>query len=175
MNPWGQFEWTFKGGDLPSNVVQCDNVLTVLSVQLTDFGSYTCTASNVLQGDIHEGSYIFELINSGPDTDPTDLTVMASTSVSVSLRWTCGHNGGDDNMWFELYLSKAGGEYEVYDNKIPAVCSTGERNRPDYRVEGLESDTEYQFQVWSRSTDGPVMLPATTALATSGRLCLTAY
>ena len=25
MNPWGQFEWAFEGGELPSNVVQCDN------------------------------------------------------------------------------------------------------------------------------------------------------
>ena len=173
MNPWGQFEWTFEGGELPSNAVQCGNVLTLLSVQLTDFGNYTCTASHVLQGNIHQSSYIIELIHGGPVTDPTDLRVEASTSVSVTLGWTCEHNGGDDNIWFELYIRQAGGEYEVYDDNIPADCTIGERNRPDYRVEGLESETEYEFQVWSRSSSGPIMLPATVTHVTSGRLCLT--
>ena len=39
------------------------------------------------------------------------------------------------------------GEYEVYDDNIPADCITGERNRPDYRVEGLESGTKYEFSL----------------------------
>ena len=140
----------------------------MLSVQLADFGNYTCTASNVLQGDIHQSSYIIELIYGGPDTDPTDLTVEASTSVSVTLGWTCGHNGGDDNMWFELYISKSGGEFELYDDNIPADCNRYERNRPDYRVEGLESETEYEIQVWSRNNAGSAMSPATASHVTSG-------
>ena len=76
-----------------------------------------------------------------------DLTVEAHTSVSVTLGWTCGHNGGDDNMRFELYVSKSGGEFEVYDDSIPADCTRGERNRPDYRVDGLQSGIKYEFEV----------------------------
>ena len=147
MGPWGQFSWTLEGDTVPGNITEVDNTLTINYVTQEHFGEYTCTAENNILGSEYIANFNIYLAQRGPPGDPTNLTVEASTSVSVTLGWTCGHNGGDDNMWFELYISQAGVEFEVYDDNIPADCITGERNRPDYRVEGLESGTKYDFKV----------------------------
>ena len=46
MNPWGQFEWMFEEGDLPSNVLVSDNVITITAVETYNIGNYTCVATN---------------------------------------------------------------------------------------------------------------------------------
>ena len=148
MNPWGQFEWEFNGGELPTNIVKLENTLTIVSVSSENFGRYNCIAINLLMGANHTVTFGIDLKKPGPPGQPTNTTVEAGTSVSVTLGWTCGHHGGDDNMWFELYvIDTTTGEFEVYDNNIPAECSIGKRNRPDYRVDGLESETENEFRI----------------------------
>ena len=171
MNPWGQFVWTFEGGELPSNVLKSDNVITILNVEAYNIGNYTCTAINEILGATYHEEFGMELKLPGVPGQVTNLIVEASTSVSVTLGWTCGHNGGDDNMWFELYISKDGGEYEVYDDNIPADCSIGDRNRPDYRVRGLDSETEYTFEVKSSNSLGrqTAIVPTTVDVVTKGK------
>ena len=113
MNPSGQIEWEFNGGELPTNITKSDNTLTLLSVESENFGRYHCLAMNELMGANHTVSFDIELRTLGPPGQPTNTTVEASTSVSVTLGWTCGHNGGDGNMWFELYISNiTTGEFE---------------------------------------------------------------
>ena len=77
---------------------------------------------------------------------------------------------GDANMWFVLYIRNHGQEYEVYDDHIPADCTTGERHKPDYRVSGLESATDYQFEIKSSNSFGrnAAVVPATVAAFTPG-------
>ena len=147
MEPWGQFSWTLEGDTVPGNIAEVDNQLIINAVAQEHFGEYTCTTVNNILGSEYSAHFNIYVSQRGPPGDPTDLTVEASTSVSVTLGWTCGHNGGDDNMWFELYISNAGGKLEIYDDNIPADCSRGERNRPDYRVDGLESEIKYEFEV----------------------------
>ena len=170
MNPWGQFEWTFEEGDVPSNVLLSDNVLTITTVETYNIGNYTCAAINEILGVTYHVEFGIELRLPGVPEPATNLTIKASTSVSVTLGWTCGHNGGDDNMWFELYIRNPGQEYEVYDDHIPADCATGERHVPGYRVSGLESATDYQFQIKSRNSFGwnAAVVPATVAVFTPG-------
>ena len=97
----------------------------------------------------------------GDPGEPTDLTVSAHTSVSVTLGWTCGHNGGDDEMVFQMEGKKESEEqFTVYDPAIPARCSIGGRIHPDYRVDGLEGDVKYIFRVsainrFMKSEQGP--------------------
>ena len=172
MNPWGHFEWEFNGGELPTNIVKSDNTLTVLSVDSDNFGRYNCFAINLLMGANHTVSFEIDLRTPGPPGQPTNTTVEASTSVSVTLGWTCGHNGGDVYMWFELYISNTTtGEFEVYDENIPADCSIGERNVPDYRVDGLESETEHIFRIDSVNSFGRAVIasPFTVEYSTRGR------
>ena len=147
MEPWGQFSWTLDGDTVPGNIAEVDNQLIINSVTQEHFGEYTCTAVNNILGTEYSAHFYIYLTQRGPPGGPTDLTVMASTSVSVTLGWTCGHNGGDDNMWFELHIRKAGGDFEVYDDNIAADCTRNERNRPDYRVDDMESVTKYEFEV----------------------------
>ena len=147
MEPWGQFSWSLEGDTVPGSISEADNQLIINSVTQEHFGEYTCTAVNNILGSEYSAHFYIYLAQRGPPGAPTDLTVEASTSVSVTLGWTCGHNGGDDNMWFELYIRQAGGEYEVFDHNIPADCTRGERNRPDYRVDDLQRGTNYEFEV----------------------------
>ena len=172
MNPWGQFEWKFNGGALPTNADKSNNTLTVLFVAGQNFGTYNCIATNDLMGTNHTGTFGIELRSPGPPAQPTNLAVKASTSVSVTLGWTCDHNGGDDNMWFELYISnKTTGEFEAYDDNIPAECSIGEIIRPDYRVEGLQSETENIYRIDAVNMYGRelVSTPLTVKYTTGGR------
>ena len=172
INPWGHFEWEFNGGELPTNIVKSDNTLTVLSVDSDNFGRYNCIAINQLMGANHTVSFEIDLRTPGPPGQPANTTVEASTSVSVTLGWTCGHNGGDDYMWFELYIcNTTTGEFEVYDENIPADCSIGERNVPDYRVDGLESETEHIFRIDSVNRFGTDVIasPLNVKYTTTGR------
>ena len=132
---------------MPGNITEADNQLIINSVTQEHFGQYKCTVVNNIIGSEYTAHFNIYLAQRGPPGDPTDLTVEASTSVSVTLGWTCGHNGGDDNMWFELHIRKAGGDFEVYDDYIPADCTRNERNRPDYKVDDLESGVKYGFEV----------------------------
>ena len=158
MTPSGTFSWVKEDGEIPQDSTQENNKLTINSVGEEDFGVYICSAMNVIQSSIFTNSFSVTLKQQGPPVQPTNLTVEASTSVSVTLGWTCGHNGGDDNMWFELFIVLDGGQFEVYDDNIPADCSTGERNRPDYRVDGLESETQFRFNVTARNKFGVAYL-----------------
>ena len=152
MTPSGTFSWVKEDGEIPQDSTQEDNKLTINSVGEDDFGVYICTATNDNNSQpLYRNSFSINLKQQGAPGQVTDLTVEAHTSVSVTLGWTCGHNGGDDNMWFEIHISVSGGEYELYDENIPADCSIGERNKPDYRVDGLASETQYGFNVTARN------------------------
>ena len=87
-------------------------------------------------------TFVISVLPPGPPAQPTNLTVMARTPVSVTLGWTCGHNGGDDNMWFVLIVVNEDTNYTI---NIPADCGVGERNQPDYRVEVLDGSTLCTF------------------------------
>ena len=101
MNPWGRFTWTYDGGDLPPNI-QYNNSITLLSLDFENFGVYFCHAENTI--DSREFSTMFAqgVDLQGAPGQPTDLTVSAHTSVSVTLGWTCGHDGGDTEMVFQM-------------------------------------------------------------------------
>ena len=104
MTPSGTFSWVKEDGEIPEDNTQEDNMLTIHSVGEDDFGVYICTATNAIQSIIYRNSFAINLIQQGPPGQATDLAVEASTSVSLTIGWTCGHHGGDDNMWFELYI-----------------------------------------------------------------------
>ena len=146
MNPWGQFTWTYEGGDLPPNV-QENNSITLLSLKSKDFGSYVCEAENTIGFTNFRLAFTLEVNLLGPPGKPSNLTVEAITSVSVTLGWTCGHNGGDDNIWFQVEIKMAGGKFELYNSAIEATCDERSRIDPDFRVDGLESSTNYAFRV----------------------------
>ena len=146
MNPWGQFKWTYEGGDLPPNIQQ-NNSITLLALESNDFGTYVCEVENTIGISDFRVAFTLEVNQQGPPGQPSNLTVEASTSVSVTLGWTCGHNGGDDNMWFEVEIEIAGEKYEMYNSAIQANCYKRGRIDPDFRVDGLESETPYTFRV----------------------------
>ena len=123
-------------------------------------------------GANHTVTFGIELRTPGPPAQPTNLAIEASTSVSVTLRWTCGHNGGDENMWFELYIrNTTTGVFEANDDNIPAECSIGEIIRPDYRVEGLQSETENTYRIDAVNMYGRELVssPLTVQYTTGGR------
>ena len=108
-----------------------------------DFGFYTCTATNTFLSTEFLASFQVQLQLRGPPAQPTDLTVLASTSVSVTLGWTCGHNGGDDNMWFEVRVYETGEQSAISYENVTTKCLGGQQLDPPHRVGGLEADTDY--------------------------------
>ena len=160
MNPWGQFTWTYDDGELPPNI-QYNNSITLLSLTAEHFGVYYCHAENTIESRVFRMIFALEVSRQGDPGEPTDLTVSAHTSVSVTLGWTCGHNGGDEEMVFQMEGRKESEEqFTVYDPAIPARCSIGGRIDPDYRVDDLEGEVKYIFRIsainrFMKSEQGP--------------------
>ena len=174
MNPWGQFVWEFEGGDLPNNA-QEDNKLIITYLDEDDFGFYTCSARNTFLTTEVFGSFELELQLRGPPAQPKDLTVLTSTSVSASLGWTCGHNGGDDHMWFELHVYETGEQNAISNENVTTTCLRGQQLDPPHRVGGLEADTDYTFTVSARNnidTTQEAESPADTGHRTIGQFIL---
>ena len=142
MEPWGTVTWSRPASGLPTKSSQSDETLTIYSITQDEFGLYICEASNTILSVKHSSTFVISVLPQGPPAQPTDLTVMASTSVSVTLGWTCGHNGGDDNMWFILNVVNEDKNYTI---NIPADCGVGERHNPDYRVEMLDGSSFCTF------------------------------
>ena len=145
MEPWCTVTWSRPMTGLPKQSSQSDTTLTINTIKQDEFGQYICEVANTIQSVKYSSMFSISVIQQGVPAQPTDLTVEASTSVSVTLGWTCGHNGGDENMWFVLFVVKEGVVVRI-DN-ITANCAIGGRNRPDYMVTGLESATKYTFLV----------------------------
>ena len=172
MEPWGTVTWSRPASGLPKQSSQNEKTLTINSIKQGEFGRYICEVTDTIQSVKYSSKFIINVIQQGPPAQPTDLTVEASTSVSVTLGWTCGHNGGDDNMWFVLDIMKA----SMHDTfNVTANCVIGERNNPDYRVEGLDSESMYIFLVTAHnkfSNGGDLPELTNTSVTLPGELIL---
>ena len=111
--------------------------------------------------------YLATVHSSNYGRQTTPLYPLISTSVSVTLRWDVWAQ-----RWFELYIrNKTTGEFEAYDDNIQAECSIGEIIRPDYRVDGLQSETENIFRIDAVNMCGRELVssPLTVQYTTGGR------
>ena len=170
MNPIGAYSWTFANGSLPPST-QNGNQLIIHSAELQHFGFYICQVENSVEelGVNFVETFPIELRLQGRPGKPENLTVEARTSVSMTLTWKCGHNGGDDNMWFEVTIYQE--EAEIRKDTVRDTCEMAEIIDPPYRIHDLQDETAYKFEViaTNRFVDMDQTLEiATTQSSTSG-------
>ena len=93
---------------------------------------------NTIVGEMYNTSHEIELIPRGPPFPPYNLTLKSHTSVSVSLSWQPGFDGGYEETKFILTYRPENSSEKVEHDAIQGL----ENN---IQVNPLESSTNYAF------------------------------
>ncbi|XP_033641191.1 proto-oncogene tyrosine-protein kinase ROS-like isoform X2 [Asterias rubens] len=108
-----------------------------------DYGVYACNSNNGIgQADKHE---IIVNKTRVPD-QPTGVVLTDQTSSSLAVRWSAGYDGGE-TQWFHVSHKKTADSSETFSDMIEGGVTT-------YNVDGLESYTEYEIQVYAENDVG---------------------
>ena len=105
---------------------------------MEEFGFYECTVQNTIVGEMYNTSHEVELIARGPPFPPYNLTVKSQTSVSVSLSWQPGFDGGYEDTTFILTYRPENSSEKVEHDAIQGIVNS-------IQVKQLESFTNYAF------------------------------
>ena len=89
-------------------------------------------------------SYILSI---GRPDSPFGVRSSEKTSDSITVSWTAGYDGGEDQWFFVSYLKTNSEDSEVFSDPI-----TGGENM--YTVTGLEGYTEYEVRVYAENEIG---------------------
>nr|XP_006814620.1 PREDICTED: fibroblast growth factor receptor 3-like [Saccoglossus kowalevskii] len=116
------------------------SILTIMSVEESDFGEYYCVARNYIGSVIH--TVLFSEISS-PDS-VTDVRVINKTDTSISLTWIPGFNGGEQQVFYIAYKESLehNTEYTAYTTN------------PFDTIFNLKPSTEYPIIVVSKNKIG---------------------
>ncbi|XP_037073378.1 nephrin-like [Pollicipes pollicipes] len=143
------FSWS-RHGDVISNEITADigcrtispqldlstwaTVLEIRDVRASDYGAYSCTATNRLGSDTHTVQLVLPSV---PDP-PLDLRVLNVSSQAITLAWTPGFDGGFIQGFRFRYSESGSPQPTVQDGDPTSVRFT---------IGGLRPDTGYQFSV----------------------------
>ena len=78
-----------------------------------------------------------------PDS-PTDVRTTEKTSDSITVSWTAGYDGGEDQWFIVSHLKTNSDDTEEFSDRI-----TGGENM--YTVTGLEGHTEYEIRIYAEN------------------------
>ena len=137
-----KFEWKHNSTVLNAN----GNQLVLNNLQLDQFGTYTCIVTNTINNREETRSFEIMLIERGPPETPTELSVTSTTSISVTLTWLPGFNGGYEDTTFSLKYRRQGSTstWVVVDNLAGDLQS--------YTLSTLDSNTQYEFRLHSTNS-----------------------
>lgn len=151
--PTPQFEWSFNDGPsiavsdkYDTNVtVLTDDVsvaiLRVLDVQQSDFGDYTCKATNT----IDETQTVIRMQPKSRPERPTNVEVLDTGYDYATVRWKEGFNGGFFNTTFSVHGTKSGDfEERAWDCQQLNPCN----------LTALEQQTKYVIHVQAHNFKG---------------------
>ena len=141
-NPEPTFSWLFNGSTVRDKVTSISNLLIINPTAITDFGTYTCIATNVIYGESKSSNFYINLVLYGPPQS-TSLQLEHRTSVSIHLTWTAGFNGGSDQFYTMEYKVFNEENYIVSINKITAQ----EGDHLNYTLTGLHNNTLYNIRL----------------------------
>ena len=97
-NPKPSFYWLLNGSAIKDNITTTDNLLVINDTMESDFGTYTCIATNTIFGQNESSYFYFNLVHYGPPKTP-ELIVEQVTHISIHLIWTAGYNGGTEQFF----------------------------------------------------------------------------
>ena len=89
---------------------------------------------------------------------PDKPTVSASTSSSLSIRWTAPANAGPASNDYDVQYSEDGGAFQAWSHTGPGTSTT---------ITGLTADTPYAVQVLARSDEGESLWSESVEATTS--------
>ena len=146
-NPNPTFEWYFE--EDTTSLTKGEN-LTLTNIQDSNYGNYTCVASNTIQGQVYTESFTFSLeLGPGPPGPVVNLSVVNVTSVSVSLQWTSSWDGDMAASFMLQYREVGSSEYFVAESTITWVDPDSYTTAT---VTSLSADTEYEFSVTTENS-----------------------
>ena len=122
------------------------NQLVLNNLQLEQFGTYNCIVTNTINNIEETRSFQIMLKERGPPETPTELTVTSTTSISVTLTWLPGFNGGYKDTTFSLRYKRQGStsSWRVLDKLRGDLQS--------YTLSTLDSNTQYEFRLFSTNS-----------------------
>ena len=127
--------------------------LTVLDVEMQDYGPYGCEASNMWGSNKHQ---VILSVTSKPDS-PTRLEVISTTYNSVILAWQPGFDGG-----FQQYYRI---RWDREDTEGFQFVDVYPHSATQYEVTNLMMDTRYTFSIMAFNKLGESPYSAGTASA----------
>ncbi|XP_053546879.1 nephrin [Bombina bombina] len=108
-------------------------IANVSAVQ--DYALFTCTATNALGVD----SFDIYLVSTSRPDPPSGLKVLSFTHNSVTLGWTAGFNGGEEQKFRVRYRWEDSGSF-MYVDVFPPDATV-------FTITGLKPGTMYNFSV----------------------------
>ena len=119
------------------------NLLIINNTVETDFGTYTCIATNVIFREQESSYFNFNLVLYGPPKNPS-IQMEHSTSVSIHIKWIAGFNGGSDQFYtveYKTYYEMT--NYILWMDNITAQ----EGDALNSTIYGLRNDTLYNIRL----------------------------
>ena len=167
VKPEGHIEWEMDGQPIRSNISVSEGgrIITITMVTDGDFGNYSCIVTSSIFDTEYTREFGIILRKQSRPHSPRDFVVEAATSFSVNVSWTAGDDGGSKQTFTLRYRVKGHGNFVVWKSDIP-----DEGQLLTEGVNGLNNDTEYEFELFSTNKNpdeddniGPaIVLPAST-------------
>ncbi|MEE6510570.1 hypothetical protein FKM82_030474 [Ascaphus truei] len=108
-------------------------IANVSAVQ--DYALFTCTAANALGVD----SFSIQLVSTSRPDPPSGVKVLSSTHNSVTLGWSAGFDGGEEQKFRVRYRWHDAGSF-MYVDVFPPQATV-------FTITGLKTGTTYNFSV----------------------------
>uniref|UniRef100_T1JE94 Uncharacterized protein n=1 Tax=Strigamia maritima TaxID=126957 RepID=T1JE94_STRMM len=150
--PAPSFQWSFANTILASGMAQYEmnqkdlgddlysSTLVIPRLKETDYGEYTCSASNQLDN----AKTHIKLLGRGSPEAPTDLYPVNITHKSIGLQWAKGFDGGYPDTTFVV---------SYWSNDVPGQyieCGTSNI----CTISGLKEMTDYHLKVQAKNEKG---------------------
>ncbi|XP_038065701.1 tyrosine-protein kinase receptor TYRO3-like isoform X1 [Patiria miniata] len=126
------------------------STLTIRGIDpLVDYGVYTVNSSN---GIGVQDSLQINVTTPRIPNKPTSLGLTDRTAESLTVNWTAGHDGGEEQSFLVSYFNTTDSESVVTWSE-PVRSSDGQR-RYTYAVTSLRPYTEYKIRVYAENVVG---------------------
>ena len=133
-------KWHFREAEIGTG-----SSLTLSALLEADFGEYRCDVQNTILGKPYTATFQIEVKQRGPPDPPHNVAVLSKTSVSVTLSWIPGYNGGYNDT--RLHVS-----YQASGNDNTYLTQVIDGTRSYLTVDILQSSSVYEFTLTARNS-----------------------
>ncbi|XP_064651139.1 uncharacterized protein LOC135502331 [Lineus longissimus] len=142
------YTWTKNGKILSPGTFE-PGALLITPVTVGHAGKYACVAKNDAGS---KSSTEQDFVVNCPPSAPSQLEVVNSTAVAVTLKWISEFNGGYEQRFYVQYKMSVENWDVAPEVPLGGISDPGLKKVAYHRVRDLESDVRYQFRVRSKSS-----------------------